>query len=103
MTTTTIPAAEIVALTAHITAAYLNITSGKTGTWVGLSRIRRAIEAKLGRTIDQKTWTEAIRRMNRQQNIRVIPESVQKAITDELRYGAVFFGGQWKHHIAVIG
>ena len=101
--TITGPAAEIVALTAHITAAYLNITGGKTNTWVRLSRIRRAIEAKLGRTIDQKTWTEAIRRMNRQPNIRVIPESVQKAITDELRYGAVFFGGQWKHYIAVIG
>lgn len=64
------------------------------GTWVKLATVRH----DLG-DFDRATVDETFRKMNRLDDVDLIPESNQKTLTPADRAAAVHFGGQDKHLI----
>jgi hypothetical protein len=63
--------------------------------WVSLTRLRKKLDAKLPRAqVD-----DALRKLERQPNVNLVPESNQKTLTAADRAAAVHIGDQDKHLI----
>lgn len=79
----------------RIRAAYQRVTPGR-GEWVMLSDIRPLL-----RDLPRVLVDRALVQMNRCPDVHLVPESNQKALTEEDRAAAVRFGEQDKHLIAI--
>lgn len=65
--------------------------------WVSLARLRKKLDSKLPRAqVD-----DALRKLERQPNVNLVPESNQKTLTPADRAAAVHIGDQDKHLILV--
>jgi len=64
--------------------------------WVSIADIRR----KLG-DVDRDALDAALRRLEQAPDVNIVPESNQKALSDEDRRAAVTIGDQPKHYLAI--
>lgn len=88
-------AASVEKIQGDIRAAYDQLTA-RPGQWVSLSRLRD----KLAEDLPRDRVDEALRRLERQPNVNIVPESNQKVLTQRDRDAAVHIGAQDKHLIA---
>ena len=51
--------------------------------------------------VDRRVFDEALRRLNRQADVNIVPESNQKTLTAEQIEAAVDVGGRSKHLLAI--
>jgi hypothetical protein len=82
-------------LTDRIREAYAAVAS-RPQAWVSIADIRR----KLG-DVDRDALDAALRRLEQAPDVNIVPESNQKALTDEDRRAAVTIGEQPKHFLAI--
>jgi hypothetical protein len=82
-------------LTDRIREAYAAAASTPQA-WVSIADIRR----KLG-DVDRETMDAALRRLEQAPDVNIVPESNQKALSDEDRRAAVTIGDQRKHFLAI--
>lgn len=82
-------------LKVRIREAYQAMAPGPRG-WVSLADIRR----KLG-DVGRHELDAALRELERAPDVNIVPESNQKALTDEDRRAAVTIGDQPKHFLAI--
>lgn len=82
-------------LTARIREAY-HATATEPRAWVSIADIRR----KLG-DVSRGELDAALRELERAADVNIVPESNQKALTDEERRSAVTIGDQAKHFLAI--
>jgi hypothetical protein len=68
----------------------------ESGAWVTLDKLRQAIGPAPRNEVDA-----ALIRLNQAPDVRLIPESNQKVLTDAVRAAAVSIGNQDKHAIAI--
>jgi hypothetical protein len=71
-------------------------TASAPRAWVSIADIRR----KLG-DVDRADLDAALRRLERESDVNIVPESNQKALSDEDRRAAVIIGDQPKHFLAI--
>lgn len=83
----------IAALMDRIRNAYKQIAN--SSQWVKLSDLRPYVGG------NRELVDEALRRLSRTQEISLVPESNQKALTDADREAAVWHGNQHKHLILI--
>jgi hypothetical protein len=76
----------------RIRAAYSAVTGGTPGTWIDLSRIRPHLQ-----DITRAEQDAALRQLERQPDVNLVPESNQKTLTPARRAAAVEIGFQPKH------
>jgi hypothetical protein len=69
------------------------------GGWVTLARLRDA----LGQRHDQATVDQALRQLNREPDVNLVPESNQKTLSGADRVAAVNIGDRDKHLISIQG
>lgn len=79
----------------RIRAAYRKLATRPRG-WVGLADLRRQLDGISDREVD-----EALRALFRSPHANLVPESNQKALTDEDRRAAVRIGGEDKHLLSI--
>jgi hypothetical protein len=84
-----------VELTDRIREAYVAIASAPRA-WVSIADIRR----KLG-DVGRVELDAALRRLERAPDVNIVPESNQKALSEEDRRAAVIIGDQAKHFLAI--
>ncbi|MDT5028535.1 MAG: hypothetical protein QOE61_4961 [Micromonosporaceae bacterium] len=84
-----------VELTDRIREAYVAIASAPRA-WVSIADIRR----KLG-DVDRVKLDAALRRLEQATDVNIVPESNQKALSEEDRRAAVIIGDQPKHFLAI--
>jgi hypothetical protein len=82
-------------LTDRIREAYA-ATASAPRAWVSIADIRR----KLG-DVDRTYLDAALRQLERAPDVNIVPESNQKALSDEDRRAAVIIGDQPKHFLAI--
>lgn len=82
-------------LTDRIREAYV-ATASAPRAWVSIADIRR----KLG-DVDRADLDAALRRLERAPDVNIVPESNQKALSEEDRRAAVIIGDQPKHFLAI--
>jgi hypothetical protein len=82
-------------LTDRIREAYA-ATASAPRAWVPIADIRR----KLG-DVDRADLDAALRRLEQAPDVNIVPESNQKALSDEDRRAAVIIGDQPKHFLAI--
>jgi hypothetical protein len=82
-------------LTARIREAYHAMARGPRA-WVSIADIRR----KFG-DVSRGELDAALRDLERAPDVNIVPESNQKALTDEERRAAVTIGDQAKHFLAI--
>ncbi|HET8658897.1 MAG TPA: hypothetical protein VFM55_07860 [Micromonosporaceae bacterium] len=80
---------------ARIRKAYGELAP-EPGAWVGLVDIRSRLGALARPDVDR-----VLVRMNRGPDVRIVPESGQKTLTDQDREAAVSIGNQDRHLIAI--
>jgi hypothetical protein len=82
-------------LTDRIREAYTAIASAPRA-WVSIAEIRR----KLG-DVERSDLDAALRRLEQSPDVNIVPESNQKALSEEDRRAAVIIGDQPKHFLAI--
>lgn len=88
-------AADQVDVDQRIRQAYRKLVSRPRG-WVGLVDLRRQLDGISDQAVDA-----ALTAMFRSQRANLVPESNQKALTDEDRRAAVHVGGEDKHLLSI--
>lgn len=69
--------------------------------WVSLTRLRAELDA---RGMSRAEQDDALRAMMREaEDVNLVPENNQKALTDADRAAAIRLGGQDKHLLAIFG
>jgi hypothetical protein len=79
-----------------IRAAYDELAS-RPGAWVSIADLRDRLDAS------RQEMDIALRQLEQERDVNIVPESNQKALTDRMREGAVVIGDQKKHMIAIGG
>ena len=79
----------------RIRQAYASLAD-QPGAWVSLARLR-----PLMADVDRAVLDEALRRLNREPDVNIVPESNQKTLTAEQIDAAVDIGGRDKHLLAI--
>lgn len=79
----------------RIRAAYAKLAP-RAGAWIGLLELRAELA-----DVDRADLDYALRMINREEGVTLIPESNQKTLTEADRKAAVHFGGQDKHLISI--
>jgi hypothetical protein len=79
----------------RIRKAYVSLAH-EPGGWVSLARLR-----PLFADVDRGVLDEALRRLNREADVNIVPESNQKTLTAEQAEAAVDIGGRAKHLLAI--
>jgi hypothetical protein len=79
----------------RIRKAYVSLAH-EPGGWVSLARLR-----PLFADVDRGSFDEALRRLNREADVNIVPESNQKTLTTEQIEAAVDIGGRAKHLLAI--
>jgi hypothetical protein len=79
----------------RIRKAYVSLAH-ESGGWVSLARLR-----PLFADVDRGVFDEALRRLNREADVNIVPESNQKTLTTEQIEAAVDIGGRAKHLLAI--
>jgi DNA-binding PadR family transcriptional regulator len=79
-------------LRARIRQAYLAVTGNQLNTRARLSQIRERLK-----DIDRAELDEALKRMQREQQVSLYPLDNQTEITDDDQTAAIFFGGEPRH------
>jgi hypothetical protein len=79
----------------RIRKAYVSLAH-EPGGWVSLARLR-----PLFPDVDRADLDEALRRLNRERDVNIVPESNQKTLTAEQIEAAVDIGGRHKHLLAI--
>jgi hypothetical protein len=79
----------------RIRTAYLQL-GGRRGAWVGLAELRVALP-----DIDRQDLDEALRELELQPDVSIVPESNQKTLTTTDRDAALWIGGEHKHFLAI--
>lgn len=80
---------------ARIRAAYVELAR-EPGAWVSLTRLRPLLGDAARTEVD-----EELRRMNRMPDVNIVPESNQKALSQQDRDAAVTIGDQDKHLLSI--
>lgn len=70
---------------------------GGPGNWVGIADIRD----ELGEDLNRHEVDDALRRLEQQDGVNIVPQSNQKALTQADHDSAVSIGGQDKHFITI--
>ncbi|MFG1977021.1 SNF2-related protein [Nonomuraea fuscirosea] len=81
----------------RVRAAYDEVAR-RPGAWVSLADLR----SKLGEDLPREQVDEALRRLEREPNVNLVPESNQKTLSAEDRAAAINIGEQDKHLIAFL-
>jgi hypothetical protein len=89
------PDTRTAGLISRIREAYGQIATGP-GAWVGIADIRRKLADASPTDLDA-----ALRELERASDVNIVPQSNQKALTDDDRRSAVTIGGQRKHYLAI--
>ena len=79
----------------RIRKAYVSLAH-EPGGWVSLARLR-----PLFADVDRGVFDEALRRLNREADVNIVPESNQKTLTADQIDAAVDIGGRSKHLLAI--
>ncbi|KXK58915.1 hypothetical protein AWW66_27120 [Micromonospora rosaria] len=82
-------------LRTRLRQAYAALATGP-GEWVGLTRLRPFFG-----DVDVDDLDEALRRLEREPDVNIVPESNQKMLTPQDVAAAVRIGGQDKHLLAI--
>jgi hypothetical protein len=82
-------------LATRIRLAYQTLAA-RAGAWVSLSDLRSQLDGTSRADVDA-----ALRQLEREPDVNIVPESNQKALTDAERTAAVRIGGQDKHFLAI--
>lgn len=75
--------------------AYHELTPGP-GSWVGFAELRAALDG-----FDRDDVDAALRQLERDDDVQIVPESNQKALTERDREAALWIGGQHRHAISI--
>jgi hypothetical protein len=92
------PSAQVLGssdIEALVRKAYQELADGP-GRWVKLSDLRGVLSGSPRADVDR-----VLVEMNRKPDVSIVPESNQKALTDEDRAAAVWIGNQEKHLVAI--
>jgi hypothetical protein len=68
----------------------------RAGAWISISEIRRKLSDATPTDLDT-----ALRDLERAPDVNIVPQSNQKALTEDDRRAAVTIGGQRKHFLAI--
>jgi hypothetical protein len=68
----------------------------REGGWVSLTRLRERL-----RDVPRAELDAALRQMYRSQRVNLIPQSNQRALTQQDRDAAFYIGAEHKHHIYI--
>jgi hypothetical protein len=79
----------------RIRQAYLEL-GRRRGAWVGLAELRVALP-----DIDRDDLDDALRQLELQPEVSIVPESNQKTLTTADREAALRIGGETKHFLAI--
>ena len=79
----------------RIREAYAAIASAPRA-WVSIADIRRKLDG-----VDRSELDAALRQLERADDVNIVPESNQKALSDDERRAAVIIGDQPKHFLAI--
>lgn len=80
---------------AQIRQRYAELAPGR-GDWVGLAALRDALAG-----IDRADLDDALRSLEQEPDVSIVPESNQKVLTPADRDAALVIGGEPKHAIAI--
>jgi hypothetical protein len=80
------------ALSALVRKAYLDVTGNRINTRARLSHIRQKLN-----DVDRSALDEALKRMQREQQVALYPLDNKTEITDEDRTAAIYFGSEPRH------
>jgi hypothetical protein len=87
--------APIPDLAARIRLAYQNLAT-REGAWVSLADLRSQLDGVSRAEVDA-----ALRQLELEPDINIVPESNQKALSDAERSAGIRIGGQDKHFLAI--